>query len=215
MSQTWNAVRRAAARWYQESFEFILLNIGWLILQIPLITGPAATAAMYATAQRALHGESVSIRTAVQDAQRLFSPSLKWGTLNLLIGIALAVNFIVYAQSDGMIWSVLRALWAGIGIGWFVLNTFYWPFWLEQNKPTLRQTLFNCLLFVVKRPIHAITSAGLTLILILVSMVLTLPLGAGLMSWVALIGTATVDQELAMERAGRIETVEVLTSLRK
>ena len=207
MKLAWKCIRRAVARWWQGLFTFVLLNILWLILQIPIVTGPAATAAMYAAARRSLQGDSISVRLAAADSRRLFVPALKWGAINLLIGVALAVNFAVYGQVEGTLWSILRAVWAGIGLVWFALNLFYWPFWLAQEQPSIRNSVFNGVLLMAKQPVFSISLIVFCAALIAVSVLLTLPLTSALMAWLALMGVAAVDEELKRERTGSVDAL--------
>jgi hypothetical protein len=78
-----------------------------------------------------------------------------------------------------------------------VVNLFFWPFWLVQEDQTLRTTLRNSVLFVMKRPGFALPVALSSSLLIVISVLVTLPLVAALMGWIALIGVLAVDQEIA------------------
>lgn len=204
MKQALSVVWRALGLWWRESFLFILLNIGWLVMQIPVITGPAATAALYAVAQKAAQDCILSPRDALNEARRLFVPALKWGLLNLLILCVVAGNFYAYRGAHGFGWMVLRGLWGAIGLVWLALNCFYWPFWLEQEQPTIRQTLINCFLILAKRPLYALTIFTVILTIAAISIVLTLPFGAVMMTWLALIGTVAVDEELKRVRGSEM-----------
>lgn len=200
-------VWRALRLWWREPMLFILLNIAWLVMQIPVITGPAATAALYSMARKASQNEYLSLRDAVDEARRLFLPSLKWGLINGVILGIIAANFYLYRDADGTFWTLLRGLWGGIGALWLMLNCFYWPFWLEQEQPTVRQTLYNCAVLLAKRPIYSLTICVIMLAVSAISMVLTVPFGAALMTWIALIGTTAVDDELVQVRAARAATL--------
>lgn len=205
MTQAFAAVGRALRVWWREPFTFILLNIVWLIMQIPLITGPAATATLYNSAYRAVQGDYLTPRQTLEEFRRLFLPALIWGVLNLIIVGAVVFNLAAYREASGLLWSVLRGLWASIGASWLAINVFYWPFWLEQERPTIRTTLFNCVVLIGKRPLYALTLVATTAVVVAGSILLTLPLAAVMMSWVALIGTVAVDEELAKLRPARHE----------
>jgi hypothetical protein len=214
MKEAFAAIGRGFRLWWREPFTFILLNIGWLSMQIPLITGPAATAALYSAARKAAQDETLSPREMLSEARRLFVPALKWGLLNLLILSAAAGNFYAYRSSEGIGWVVLRALWGAIATVWVVINCFYWPFWFEQAHPTIRQTLFNCVLLLVKRPLYTLGIVVVLLLISVISVALTLPFGAALMMWIALIGTTAVEDELARVRRINRDTttaVEVIS----
>jgi hypothetical protein len=201
MRQAFAAVWRALRLWWHDSFLFILLNIGWLVMQIPVITAPAATAALYSVARRASQGDFLTPGDALTEMRRLFVPALKWGLLNLVILGTGAANFYLYRDADGVFWMLLRGLWGGIGALWLAINCFYWPFWLEQDQPTLRRTLYNCCVLLAKRPIYALSICLITLVVATISIALTVPFGAALMTWIALIGTTAVEDELARVRA--------------
>jgi hypothetical protein len=201
MRYAFAAIARGFRLWWREPFIFILLNLGWLILHVPLITGPAATAAIYAAARQAAQGESINLRVVLNEARRLFIPALVWGLLNLLILGAVAGNFYAYRGAEGMGWAGLRALWGAVGVVWLIINGAYWPFWFEQDHPTIRQTLFNGLLLLAKHPLYALTVSAALLLISLISVALTLPFAAALMTWIALVSTSAVEDELARVRA--------------
>ncbi len=209
MKRAFAVVWRALRLWWRDPFLFILLNIGWLVMQIPVITGPAATAAMYAIARKAAQDETLSPREALAEVRRLFIPALKWGLLNVLILGAAAGNFYAYRAASGPGWTALHGLWVGIALLWMAINCFYWPFWLEQEQPGIRQTLFNSALLFARRPVYALVIATVTAGFIVTSVLLTLPLGAALMAWVALIGMSAVDEELRQVRGAAAEEASI------
>jgi hypothetical protein len=211
MKEAFAAIGRGFRLWWREPFTFILLNISWLIMQIPLITGPAATAALYSAARKAAQDEVLSPREMLSEARRLFVPALKWGLLNVLILGATAGNFYAYRGAEGAGWVVLRSLWISIAAVWVAINFFYWPFWFEQGHPTIHQTLFNCVLLLAKRPLYALTIVAVLLLISVISVGLTLPFGAALMTWIALIGTTAVEDELAREHNQAPVAVDVIS----
>ncbi len=111
--------------------------------------------------------------------------------------MVVVANFWAYREATGTVWIVIRLVWGSVGLGWFVINLFFWPFWLAQEDHTLRTTLRNSALFVTKRPGFALAVAFSCTLLIVSSVLVTLPLVAALMGWIALIGVLAVDQEVA------------------
>jgi len=63
----------------------------------------------------------------------------------------------------------------------------------------MRNTLRNSALFVARRPGFALGVALTSVGLIVVSVLITLPLAAALMAWIALIGVLAVDEEVARQ----------------
>ena len=182
--------------WWREVALLTALNLAWLALQIPIVTGPAATAAMYSVARRLADDEVLLPRHAWDALRQMLAPAWRWGAVNLLIVLALVVNFTTYASAGGWLWSGLRFVWGILALLWFALNLFYWPFWLAQSDQRLVTTLRNCLLLYVRAPAFGLTVLSVCLVLVVAGVLLTLPLAAGLMAWLALIGVLAVDTEL-------------------
>jgi len=174
----------------------IFFNLIWLALQIPIVTGPPATAAMYVIARQLADGELIEPRHGLNALRRMFAPAWVWGALNLLIVGAVVGNFWFYQSATGWLWIGLRLVWGVIALGWFAINLFYWPFWLAQEQHSLGLTFRNSFLFLAKRPGLALTLMLMSALLIVVSVLTTLPLATALMAWLALIGVLAVEEAL-------------------
>ena len=187
---------RALKLWWGEFYLLTLLNFIWLALQIPILTGPPATAAMYVVARRLAAGQGASVRDAARALRHMLVPAWKWGALNLLIVGATVFNFWAYGSAVGLGWDLSRLAWALIATLWFAVNLFYWPFWLSQKDQRVRVTLRNALVLYMKSPGLGLTLLVVCALLIAVGIVFTLPLAVGLMAWLALIGVLAVDHAL-------------------
>jgi len=189
-------VGHAFRLWWQEFMLLIFFNLVWLALQIPIVTGPPATAAMYVIARQLADGEFIGPRHGLDALRRMLGPAWVWGGINLIISAVLIGNFWFYQSATGWLWTALRLLWGTIALGWFAVNLFYWPFWLVQEQGSPRITLRNSFLFLVKRPGFSLTLMLISILLISVSVITTLPLAAALMAWLSLIGVLAVDEAL-------------------
>jgi len=196
MTCAFSIIGRAFRLWWREFMLLIFFNLLWLALQIPIVTGPPATAAMYAIARQLADGELIEPRHGLQALRRMFAPAWVWGAINLLIVGVLVGNFWLYQSATGRLWTGLRLVWGVIALGWFAVNLFYWPFWLAQEQHSLQLTFRNSFLFLAKRPGLALTLMLISALLIVVSVLTTLPLAAALMAWLALIGVLAVEEAL-------------------
>lgn len=196
MSTALSIVAAAFRHWWNGLLLLVLFNIVWLLLQLPIVTGPPATAAMYSIAHRMVDGDLVAPRHGSQALRQMAIPGLKWGAVNLLVVVVVVTNFWVYRDSVGIAWTIMRIGWGTVGLGWFAVNLFYWPFWLVQEDRSMKNTFRNSALFLARRPAVGLSIALFSALLIIVGILTTLPLAASLMSWVALIGVLTVDQEI-------------------
>jgi hypothetical protein len=187
---------RALALWWQEFFLLTFFNLAWLACQVLIVTGPPATAAMYVVARRLADGEIVEPRHGLEALRRMLAPAWVWGGLNLLIVGVVVGNFWLYQSATGWLWTGLRLAWGMIALGWFAVNLFYWPFWLAQDQRSPMLTFRNSFLFLAKQPGMALTLMLISALLIVVSVLTTLPLAAALMAWLALAGVLAVDEAL-------------------
>jgi hypothetical protein len=193
-------IARAFLLWWDELVIMLALNTIWLLLQVPLITGPPATAMVYALLDKSANGEYWGVRDGWEAFRRLFWPAWRWGALNLLLLGVAAFNFLAYRDAPGFGWQTLRVIWAITTATWLIMNLFYWPFWLAQADKSMRLTYFNCLKFLALNPLAAVVFALAVAGLLYVSLVTALPIAAGLMCWLGLIGVVAVRQAIARRK---------------
>lgn len=182
--------------WWRELLPLSLLNIIWFAFQVPIITAPIATAVIYMVARRVIDEEFVGLRDALQAIREVALPALLWGAVNLMVAIIVIGNFWIYRDQAGAGWALVRVVWGGVGLGWFIVNLFYWPFWLAAEKPRLWTTMRNSAVFVVRRP----TVGLLSVAIFVVSALLTLPFVVAAMTFAALFGLVAVDSDLKSVR---------------
>lgn len=196
MGKAFTVIKHALVLWWRELTLLTLFNVIWFLLQIPIVTGPPATATMYVVARRVLDDELTHPGDVWPALRHMFLPAWKWGAVNLLVFVVLASNFWGYRDVVGQGWVFLRVLWTFIGLGWVALNLFYWPLWLTQTDRRLVNTYRNCLVVVLRMPFFCLALTAICAVLVVGSVLLTLPLVVALMAWLALIGTLAVEEAL-------------------
>ena len=198
-TSVWSLIRI----WWREFTTFLVINIIWLILQFFIITGPPATALLYSVARVAVDDDLIEFSAMWKSFKSLFIPAWKWGLMNLVVFGIIIINFYFYQDFPGFFWAVLRAAWGMLLILWTCVNLLYWPLWMLQEDLSVRTTLRNGFVLLLRKPAMVITMAGLSLVLVVVSVVTSLPLILFMMSWLAVFGTLIVDEALKdMPRTG-------------
>lgn len=198
-------VTRAFRLWWEELVIMLLLNVAWFLLQIPVVTGPPATAMVYAMVLRSKEGVYWGPRDAWGAFGELFWPAWRWGLANALVwGVGLW-NLVIYWQAAGAVWFALRLLWIAVLTVWLALNFSYWPFWLAQGDRSLVTTYRNCGRFLLLHPGLSLALIVFALTLATASLVLTLPFTLALMCWLALLGLVAVESSLAVQKAQNAE----------
>lgn len=194
-------LRRAFRLWWDEWVVFLALNVAWFFLQLPIVTGPPATAALFAMVKESYDSVYWGPRDAWVAFRRLFWPAWRWGLPNLLLIAVALLNFVVYWDTPGSTWRLLRLVWGLTLFTLFALNLLYWPFWLAQDDKSLRTTYANALRFFLLNPLPGLALVALSLLLTVASLILTLPFTLALACWLASIATVAVQRSLVQRRS--------------
>ena len=95
------AFRRALWQTYDHLGILILLNLIWLALLLPVVTAPAATAALFDSARRIARREDVGVRAYFRSFRGLFLPSLLLGLFSAASAFILWVGIDFYSHLGG------------------------------------------------------------------------------------------------------------------
>ena len=145
MKEAWNVVRAALAGTWHDLITTALVNLAWLVLWLPVVTGPPATLALFYTANRIARGEPTDPVDFFRALPRYFWVAWRWGLLNLAV-LGLLVGDIVLTGrlgggSDGP--RLVQGLYlAGLAF-WLLLQLYVLAFVFEQEEPSLRLALRN------------------------------------------------------------------------
>jgi hypothetical protein len=198
----------AFSLWWGDSFLLSVFNLAWVLLQIPIVTGPPATAAIFAISKRIVDGEVVELGDSWRTLHEMFVPAWKWAGINLIVVAALVGNFWLYRDNPGLIFTLLRFTWGAIFLIWFSINLFYWPFWLRQQSPSVVTTLKNSFIFLARHPVLVVGFTIMTGLLFAFSIMTIIPLMVVAMALLSLAGTRVIKDELL--RTGQIKNPEGL-----
>jgi hypothetical protein len=186
-------IAHAFRLWWGDAVGLVLLNFAWFLLQAPIVTGPPATAVVYAISQRVHNNELWGISDIWLLLRQFFWPAWRWALVNAVFWGMTAVNFAAYHDRTGLLWLSLRLLWGGLALIWLSLNFFYWPFWLVQADQSMKNTYLNCGRFLLLHPLASLILLGTGAVLTVISLVTTLPFALALLSWLALMGVTAVQ----------------------
>jgi uncharacterized membrane protein YesL len=108
---------------------FILANILWAIVSIPLVTLPAATAGLFAVMSKQARGEPVELFHEFFDAmRRLWLKATLLALLDMLVGGLVGFNFLILPQmniSDPLVLAARSVTLFG-GLALLLLNLYAW-----------------------------------------------------------------------------------------
>ena len=196
MSLLWRACRL----WWQHWIGILILNILWFLLQLPIVSGPPATAAFFAMVKRIVDDDVWDARDMWDAWREMFWPAWRWAVPNLLVGVVVVGNFYLYQERTGGMWVTLRLLWGMIALLWLAVNLFYWPFWMHQEDRSLRTTIANALRFLSQHAVMGLLFATGSALLLVLGAALVLPFVFGLVGLVMIGAMLLVQQALKIEK---------------
>lgn len=145
---------------------YIWANLAFVAVSLPLLTIPAAWAALV----RLSHLAQTSPHADIHDFWLAFRENFWRGTLLGFISALLLLtnlgNLYAYrAETGALIW-ILRGLWIATLFVWFSVQLYVWPLYFEMETPRLITALRNALLMLLLNPLFTL---GLWLIIAIVA----------------------------------------------
>ena len=186
----------AVRRMWDEYISVLLISAAWLPAQVLIVTGPPATAMLFAMTQKTHDGIYWSAADAWSAFRQLFVPAWKWAIPNLAFAGVALYNLTAFWSLPGGAWAALRLLWFLGLVGWLALNLYFWPFWLAAADKSFRNTYANCARFWLLHPPAALAVFVICLIIGLVSLPFALPIALGAVFLIAMISTTAVRRSL-------------------
>ena len=189
----------------QQGYIYIWANLAFVALSLPLVTLPAAYAALCKVA----HQTQTEPRSPEplelfwETFKSLIWTALPWGLAMAGTGFMIASNMLAYADVSGVPIQALRMTWLLGLMFWISVLLFTWPIYYEMAEPTVWGATRNAAVLVVRNPLFTVAVIVVVLILSVVS---TLAIVAWLLlsfGAVAAIGSAAVIDRLAAYRAER------------
>jgi uncharacterized membrane protein YesL len=161
---------------YDKVSPFVISNILWALLCIPVITAFPATAAMLYVTNQVIHEKPAGVRVYFEGFRKYFWVSLLWGLVNIIAGVLLYINIWFYGNMTTSIGTTLGYLFRVIALVWVIVQFYTFPFLLEQEQKNLKQAMRNSLFGMGIRPLH---NMGLFLFAIIMGLFCTIifPMG--------------------------------------
>ena len=189
----------------QQGYIYLWANLAFVALSLPLLTLPAAYAALCKVA----HQTQTEPRSPEplelfwETFKSLLWTALPWGLAMAGTGFMIASNMLAYADVSGVPIQALRMTWLLGLMFWISVLLFTWPIYYEMAEPTVWGATRNAAVLVLRNPLFSVAVAAIVLLLSVVSTLavvawLLLSFGA-----VAAIGSAAVIDRLTAYRAER------------
>ncbi len=115
----------------------ILANLLWILLSLPIVTAPAATAGLFHLTARITRREDASLRDLITGFRLFFRPALVIGLVDTAIAIILWINIDFYSHLGGRA-SIPGMLFAGLIIWattfWILIHAHLFPLLIDGER---------------------------------------------------------------------------------
>lgn len=186
---------------------FILANLLWAIISIPLVTLPAATAGLFAVMSKRIRGqEGELIQTFFDTMRSHWRGASAIMLLNLLLGGIILLNLRIFALANApdVMMFMSRSVTLFVGLIVLLANLYAWPL-LVMADLRLRELIILSFKLVFAYPLRSFIVFGAALLPLLIS--LLLPQGVfalvtvSAIVWIIAKGTWPVIHPLTTEAA--------------
>ncbi len=148
---------------YYSLWDLTVLNVLWLLLTIPVVTAPAAMAALFYATNQLGHDQPARADIFFQGFRKYFWVSWRWTLLNLAV-IAISIyNFLFYGRFAGGLGAALQGFFLAALFLWMLFQMYVFPMLMEQSQPSLIQAMRNSFILHMSN-----LGIGIALLLILV-----------------------------------------------
>lgn len=153
---------------------FILANLLWAIVSIPLITLPAATAGLFAAMSGRVRGKEADLFGVFFGAMRShWRRATAIMLLNLLLGGTILLNLRIFALANApdMLMFMSRSVTLFVGLIVLLANLYAWPLLVVADLP-LRELIVLSFKLVFAYPLRSFIVFGAALLPLLISLLL-------------------------------------------
>lgn len=151
-------------------FPFCAVNLLWVLFSLTIILFPPATASLFETGYRAYGGQAPTVSAFVRGIRRWLIPAWKWAAPNLLL-IAAAMVVTRSLITDELVAALIAGSAALVLLG----QLYFWPYLMLQETPNLRQAARNSVYTMLADPLMTGMNLALTIILLIPSLVVIVP----------------------------------------
>jgi uncharacterized membrane protein YesL len=175
----WRGLRHFNHRGYI----YVWGNVVWFLLSLPIITAPAAWAAMVRMSFIAQTTPTADNTDLWEAFRAYWRQGLVMGVANILIVGVNLYNLAAYWNAPDSIFILLRGVWILILAAWLVVQFYLWPLFFAMKEPALGGALRNALVMAILNPGFTLGVWLVAIVVLILSTTLVIP-------WILLTGGA-------------------------
>lgn len=152
---------------YSALLPLVTINILWFLLSLTLILLPPATAALYEVALLSRKGQGPYLQTYLAAVRRWLIISWVWGIATLALAAVCLLAITFYGSTQHVVGTVLLTISLALAIFACLVQFYFWPYMVLQEKPRPLLALRNSAYTVLADPLLILVNAGLAALLLL------------------------------------------------
>lgn len=200
----WNSLMTAARIFWRRMGIMVTANLLWLLLSLPIVTWPAATAGLFALVRQVVQEE---LGEAPRDARLAdfwagFRQHGLRGTLLALLDLAgltaivVALAFYLQSPAEPLRW--LSGPIAMIGLVWLMAQIYLFPLLIQRATSSPLEVLREALLTVIRYPLSSLSLLLTSLVVAVPAVILAGPVLLVLFSAMATLQVVVLRQVLLL-----------------
>ena len=161
-----------------------------LLILITLVAVPAATVGIYYVTRRVAQGKTFHFADFIEGVKLYWWRSLIWLLVNVVVLYLIYTNIVFYPNivKNTTLLAMIGGLWIAAAAFWLAIQLYYWPMFLQQEKPNMLLAWKNAAFLFLANPFYGFFIVCFTLVLAVVCVGLVLPFIFVGMTVVALLG---------------------------
>jgi uncharacterized membrane protein YesL len=208
MVAAWEAIAQAVIDLRYVGVTLAYFNVLWFLCCLPVVTAPPATAALYITARHIHARRQVGWRDFLRTLAESIAVGWRWALVNLVAFFVILANLSFYANIQTTAGLLLAVLWWGIAFIWTIVQMYCFPVLLEQEKRSVRQSMRNAFVLVLRHPFFTLTYALVAGFFVFISVVIPYLWAVATPALLAFLYTGAVRCLVQIER-GQVPEIEV------
>lgn len=193
----WQGLRNV----FRNGYAYLWANVAFVIFLLPVVTAPAAYAALCHVAYTAeTEPHEADLALFWDSFKRHLVRAIPWGVTGSVLLVINLLNILAYQQATGGVALVLQLVW--LASLYFIIGVmlFTFPIYYEMAEPTIIGAVRNAARMVIANPIFTVV---LILLLFIVSIISTILFAAWIiLTWgiITAIANRAVQDRLAKYR---------------
>jgi hypothetical protein len=161
---------------YDELFLWVWLSVLWWVGTFLIVTAAPVTLGLHRAANRVANYKRVDSGFFYESARSHIGGGWLLYALTILMFVGVVLNIAFYLNSPASWMQLVGIIFIWILILLLMASQYFFPFFWQQDEPSIKLVLRNALLLAIRYPLYTFLMLVFQILLILISFVTVLPI---------------------------------------